>query len=116
MYSVYHNIIFDHLYCIGLGPFKHLKYHVGISILNFKEVCNFGPRSGTFNVIFSNYRNAVELRIVMCPFFSNLSYIKNLTFYIKQSMYSFEVNIRICQPQNRDVHQGEAQVNITFEG
>ena len=28
----------------------------------------------------------------------------------------FEVNIRICQPKNSDVHRGEAEVNITFEG
>ena len=33
-----------------------------------------------------------------------------------QLMHSFEVNIRICQPKNSDVHQGEAEVNITFEG
>ena len=31
-------------------------------------------------------------------------------------MLSFEVIIRICQPQNNDVHLGEAEVNITFEG
>ena len=31
-------------------------------------------------------------------------------------MHSFEVNIRICQPENGDVHGGEAEVNITFEG
>ena len=35
---------------------------------------------------------------------------------ILQLMHSFEVNIRICQPKNSDVHQGEAEVNITFEG
>ena len=34
----------------------------------------------------------------------------------KQLMHSFEVNIRICQPENSDVHRGEAEVNITFEG
>ena len=28
----------------------------------------------------------------------------------------FEVNIRICQPENSDVYRGEAEVNITFEG
>ena len=33
-----------------------------------------------------------------------------------QLMHSFEVDIRICQPENSDVHQGEAEVNITFEG
>ena len=33
-----------------------------------------------------------------------------------QLMHSFEVNIRICQPENSDVHRGEAEVNITFEG
>ena len=33
-----------------------------------------------------------------------------------QLMHSFEVNIRICQPKNSDVHRGEAEVNITFEG
>ena len=31
-------------------------------------------------------------------------------------MHSFEVNIRICQPENSDVYRGEAEVNITFEG
>ena len=31
-------------------------------------------------------------------------------------MHSFEVNIRICQPKNTDVHLGEAQVNTTLEG
>ena len=33
-------------------------------------------------------------------------------------MDSFEVDIRICQPENSYVHQGEAEVtvNITFEG
>ena len=31
-------------------------------------------------------------------------------------MHSFEVDIRICQPENSDVHQGEAEVNITLEG
>ena len=35
---------------------------------------------------------------------------------IIQLMHSFEVNIRICQPENSDVHRGEAKVNITFEG
>ena len=33
-----------------------------------------------------------------------------------QLMHSYEVNIRICQPSNSDVHRGEAEVNITFEG
>ena len=35
---------------------------------------------------------------------------------IIQLMHSFEVNIRICQPENSDVYRGEAEVNITFEG
>ena len=33
-----------------------------------------------------------------------------------QLMHSFEVNIRICQPEISDVHRGEAEVNITLEG
>ena len=33
-----------------------------------------------------------------------------------QLMHSFEVNIRICQPENIDFHRGEAEVNIAFEG
>ena len=33
-----------------------------------------------------------------------------------QLMHSFEVNIRICQPENSDVHRGEASVNITVLG
>ena len=37
-------------------------------------------------------------------------------FDIVQLMHSFEVNIRICQPENSDVYRGEAEVNITFEG
>ena len=35
---------------------------------------------------------------------------------IIQVMHSFEVNIKICQPENSVVHRGEAEVNITFEG
>ena len=35
---------------------------------------------------------------------------------IIQLVHSFEVEIRICQPENSDVHRGEAEVNITFEG
>ena len=35
---------------------------------------------------------------------------------IIQLMHSFEVDIRICQPENSDVHCGEAEVNITFKG
>ena len=35
---------------------------------------------------------------------------------IIQLMHLFEVNIRICQPENRDVHRGNAKVHITFEG
>ena len=33
-----------------------------------------------------------------------------------QLMHSYEVNIRIGQPENSDVHRGEAEVNISFEG
>ena len=51
--------------------------------------------------------------------FSNTD-ISDLSFVcacdIIQLMHSFEVNIRICQPENSDVHRGEAEVNITFEG
>ena len=36
--------------------------------------------------------------------------------FIIQLMHSFEVDIKICQPENSDVHRGEAEVNITFEG
>ena len=38
------------------------------------------------------------------------------THNIIQLMHSFEVDIRICQPENSDVHQGTAEVNSTFEG
>ena len=31
-------------------------------------------------------------------------------------MLSFEVDISICQPENSDVHRGEAEVIIIFEG
>ena len=34
---------------------------------------------------------------------------------IIQLVHSFEVNIRICQPENSYVHRGKAEVNITFE-
>ena len=39
-----------------------------------------------------------------------------LVCFIIQLMHSFEVNITICQPENSDVHRGEVEVNITFEG
>ena len=35
---------------------------------------------------------------------------------IIQLMHFFEVIIRICQPENSDVHRGKAEVNITFKG
>ena len=35
---------------------------------------------------------------------------------IIQLIHSFEVNIRICQPENCDVRRDEAKVNITLEG
>ena len=31
-------------------------------------------------------------------------------------MHSFEVDIRICQPENSDVHRSKAEVNIALEG
>ena len=39
-----------------------------------------------------------------------------LIINIIQLMHSFEVDIRICQPENSDVHRGKAEVNIHFEG
>ena len=47
-----------------------------------------------------------SLRLVFATFMSD----------ILQLMHSFEVDIRIFQPENSDVHRGEAEVNITFEG
>ena len=35
---------------------------------------------------------------------------------IIQLMHYFEVDIRICQPKNSNVHRGEAEVNVTFVG
>ena len=38
---------------------------------------------------------------------------------IIQLMHSFEhveVNIWTCQPENSEIHRGEAELNITFEG
>ena len=35
---------------------------------------------------------------------------------IKQLMHTFDVDIRICQPEDSDVHRGEVEMNITFEG
>ena len=44
-------------------------------------------------------------------------YVPNIVMdVIIQLMHSNEVDIRICQPENSDAHQGEAEVNITFEG
>ena len=45
-----------------------------------------------------------------------IMYIRLENCIIIQWMHSFEVNIRICQPENSDVHRGEGEVNITFEG
>ena len=42
-------------------------------------------------------------------FFDNLQPVKG--GYIIQLMHSFEVNIRICKPENSDVHRGKAEVN-----
>ena len=65
------------------------------------------------------------LLVVRNAHFSLLNNLKDLTcghvrkfvtLSIIQLMHSFEVNIRICQPENSDVHRGEAEVNITFEG
>ena len=49
---------------------------------------------------------------------SNYKFTSSLPEHVGiiQFMPSFEVNIRICQPNNSDVHRGEAEVNITFEG
>ena len=42
---------------------------------------------------------------------------KSWLFYrITQLMHSFEINIRICQPENSDVHRGEAGEKTTLEG
>ena len=38
--------------------------------------------------------------------------ISHYTFIV----HFFAVNIRICQPENSDVHRGEVEVNINFEG
>ena len=47
----------------------------------------------------------------------NKGFILTISYFdIIQLMHSFEVDIRICQPVNSDVHRGEAEVNITFEG
>ena len=45
-----------------------------------------------------------------------LEFSYQYTYYIIQLMHSFEVNIRISQPENSDVHRDEAEANITFEG
>ena len=37
-------------------------------------------------------------------------------FVIIQLVHSFEGDIRICQAEKSDVHRGNAEVNITFEG
>ena len=56
------------------------------------------------------YINIITERVIL------LSYMYFMPVCIIQLMHSFEVNIRICQPENSDVHRGEAEVNITFEG
>ena len=45
-----------------------------------------------------------------------MGHLNNLLYVNIQLMHSFEVNIRICQPENSDVHPGEAEVNISFKG
>ena len=35
---------------------------------------------------------------------------------IIELMHYFDINIRICQPQNSDIDQGEAEMNITLDG
>ena len=43
-------------------------------------------------------------------------FLNTLILVILQLMHSFKVNIRIRQPENSDFQQGEAKMNITFEG
>ena len=45
-----------------------------------------------------------------------LTFFTSIKENIIQLMHSFEDNTRICQPENSDVHRGEAEENITFEG
>ena len=51
-----------------------------------------------------------------CTNISDVGSVVVYALFIIQLMHSFEVNIRICQPENSDVYRGEAEVNITFEG
>ena len=58
-------------------------------------------------------------KIAFCDFPTKTYLVANFMDVLNdiiQLMHSFEVNIRICQPENSDVHRGEAEVNITFEG
>ena len=61
--------------------------------------------------------NSDELRaLCQCLQTAKIDCPKSSPCHIIQLMHSFEVDIRICQPENSDVHRGEAEVNITFEG
>ena len=59
---------------------------------------------------------SIEIKFMLCM----LGYNAKLKCYEVglsiQLMHSSEVDIRIFQPKNSDVHRGEAVVNITFEG
>ena len=48
--------------------------------------------------------------------FINMKIKERQCHITKQLVHSFEVNIRISQPENSDVHLGFASVNITVLG
>ena len=64
----------------------------------------FQPLQSVYKMIITSLSNSWE--------FCRLTF----AYSIIQLMHSWEVNTGICQPENSDVHRGEAEVNITFEG
>ena len=101
------------------------------NVLLFRTECNQLNNTGTrmsYNTkVLLKSRIGVKIACV-CYIFTTLQLTSFQTFtkylihsYINkcntiQLVHSFEIDIRICQPENSDVHRGEAEVNITFEG
>ena len=81
------------------------------------EACRVDWKAVDFYITARNILMNV-LYFIVCPLVLVCvhSYVLATNINIIQLMHSFEVNIRICQPENSDVHRGEAEVNITFEG
>ena len=59
------------------------------------------------------YCNVLSLYklIIIIPFILSYEFLL-FSIHIIRLMHSFEVNIRICQPENSDVHRGEVKNQI----